>query len=110
MWPSLRLHGHREQDRLADRGGSRLEALLQRLLPECCEVGRKHHTRDDLAARVLEGGNLGREVICEVLIAAGIDELVALLLEHRREAHLLVAPGVAVAVIGKEAADRFVGL
>ena len=105
-----RLHRHREQDGLADRGGPWLEALLQRLLPEGREVRRQHDAGDDLAARVLEGGDLRREVVGEVLVAAGIDELVALFLEHRREAHLLVAPGIAVAVVGEQGADRLVGL
>ena len=111
MWPSLpsasTATGNRM--RLADRGHLGLEALLQRLLPEGGEVGRQHDAGEDLAAGVLEGGDLRREVVGEVLVAAGIGELVALLRQHRREADLLVAPGIAVAVVGEQAADRLVG-
>src|SRR5262249_38661647 len=99
-----RLHRHREQDRFADRGGSWLESLLQRLLPEGCKIGWQYYAREDLAVRVVEGGDLGREGVGQILIAAGVDEGVALLLEHWREAHLLVAPGVAVAVVGEQRA------
>src|ERR1700733_10716113 len=104
------LDGDREQDRFADRSGLRLEALLLRLIPEGGEIGRQHHAGDDLAFAFLEGGDLGTEIVGQVLIAARIGELVAELLEYRRKADLLVAPGVAVAVIGKQASDRFVGL
>ena len=104
------LDRHRKQDGLADGGGLRLETLLQRLLPERGEVRGQHYAGDDLALRVLEGGDLRREVVGEVLVAAGVDELVALLVEHGREAHLLVAPGIAVAVVREQRPDRLVGL
>ena len=87
-----------------------LKPCWLRLVPESGEVGRQHHAGDDVAVRLLEGGDLRGEVVGQVLVAAGIDELVAELVEHRREADLLVAPGVAVAVIGEQAADRLVGL
>ena len=57
----------------------------------------------------LERADLRREIVGEVLIAAGIGELVAALLEHRREADVLVAPGIAVAIVRKQPADGFVG-
>ena len=58
----------------------------------------------------LEGVDLRREVVGQVLIAAGIGERVALLGQHRREADLRIAPGIAVAVIGEQPADLLVGL
>src|SRR5262249_57330492 len=104
------LHRHGEQDRFADRGGPWLEPLLQRLLPEGRKIGRQHYARDDLAVRVLEGGDLGREVVGQILIASGIDKFVALLLEHWREAYLFIPPGAAVAVVCGQRAPRPVGL
>src|SRR5580704_17790672 len=79
----------REQNSLADRSGLRLQPLLLRLIPESGEIGGQHHAGDDLALAFLEGGDLGAEIVGEVLIAARIGELVAELLEHRREADLL---------------------
>src|SRR5262249_58854372 len=46
----------------------------------------------------------------EIRKAAGIDDLVAGLGERRRKAALLVAPRVAVAVVGPDRAHRLVGL
>ena len=43
----------REQDRLADRGDLRLEALLLGLVPEGGEVRRDHHAGDDFAFAAL---------------------------------------------------------
>ena len=103
------LYGDREQDGLADRCSLRLEPLLQCLLPERGEVGWDHHAGDDLARGVLEGGDLGREVVRQVLVAAGVGELVALRRQDRREAHLLVAPRVAVAVVGEQGTHGLVG-
>ena len=60
--------------------------------------------------RLLKSRYLCGEVVREVLIAARIDELVTELVEHRWETDDFVAPGVAVAVIGKEGAHHFVGL
>src|SRR5712672_1656037 len=97
-----RLDGHREQDRLADRGDLRPEALLQRLFPECREIGRQYDPGDDLGVGALERADLCREVVSEVLVAAGVGELVAGLLQHRREPDLFVAPGIAVAVVWKQ--------
>ena len=62
------------------------------------------------AVRGLEGVDLGGEVVGQVLVAAGIGELVAELGEHRREADIRVAPGIAVAIIREQAADALVGL
>src|SRR3984893_15929448 len=100
-----RLDRDREQDRLSDRGDLRLETLLQRLLPECREVGRQHYAGDDLGVGVLERADLRREVVGEILVAAGVGELVTGFLQYRRESNLLVAPGIAVAVVGKQTAD-----
>ena len=57
----------------------------------------------------LEGVDLRGEIVRQVLVAAGVGQLVAELREHRREADGSVAPGVAVAVVGEEAADLLVG-
>src|SRR5712671_3776493 len=100
-----RLDGDREQDRLADRGDLRPEALLQRLFPECREVGRQYDPGDDLGVGALERTDLCREVVGEVLVAAGVGELVAGFLQHRRESDLLVAPSIAVAVVRKQTAN-----
>src|SRR3981081_977621 len=83
-----------EQDRFADRGDFRLEALLERLFPECREVGRQHDAGDDLGVGALERTDLRREVVGEILVAAGVGELVTGLLQYRRESDLLVGPGV----------------
>ena len=99
----------REQNGLADRSNLRLEALLRRLVPEGGEIGRDHHAGDDFAIRLFERGDLRREVVGEILIAAGIGQREAELVEDRREADLLAAPGVAVTIIGEQSADRFVG-
>jgi hypothetical protein len=48
--------------------------------------------------------------VVSVLVAARIGELVAELGEHRREADVGVAPGIAVAVIGEEPTDAPVGI
>ena len=104
-----RLDGDRKEDRLADRSDLRLEALLQCLFPERREIRRQHHTGDDLAIGRLERTDLGGEIVGEILVAAGIGELVTALLQHRREADDLVAPGVAVTIVRKQPADGFVG-
>jgi hypothetical protein len=74
------------------------EACFQKGRP----VGRDGHAGDDLGVGRLELGDLGGEVLGAVLVAARVDDLVALLGEDRREAQLLVAPGVAVAVVGPQ--------
>src|SRR5260370_42689280 len=103
-----RLDRDREQDRLSDRGDLRLETLLQRLLPECREVGRQHDAGDDLGGGALERADLRRKVVGQILVAAGVGELVTGLLQYRRESDLLVAPGITLAVLWKKTADRFV--
>src|ERR1700704_4881597 len=87
-----------EQDRFADRGDFRLEALLERLFPECREVGRQYDAGYNLGVGTLERADLCREVVGEILVAAGVGELVAGFLQHRRESDLLFAPGIARAV------------
>ena len=105
-----RLQRHREQDAFADADRLRLEALLVGLRPEGGEVGRQHDAGDDLDIAALEGGDLRREIVGEVLVAAGIDQRKAVLGQHRREADIGIAPGIAVAVIGEQAADHLVGV
>ena len=100
----------REQDRLADGRDFGVEALLLSLSPEGGEVGRDRYAGYDFAVGAFEGVDLGAEVVAEILVAAGIGEGVALLRQHRREADYRIAPGVAVAVVGIETADRFVGV
>ena len=60
------------------------------------------------ALRVLERGDLRREIVGQVLVAAGVEQFVAELVERRREAHLFVAPGVAVAVVREQRADYLI--
>ncbi|MCY1273851.1 hypothetical protein D9M70_224650 [compost metagenome] len=103
-----RLHRGGEQQRLAHRHHLRPEALLARLGPEGGEVRRDHHAGDDLRLGLAERGNLRGEVIGQALEAPRIDQLEALLRQHRREAQLAVAPGVAVAVVGEQPADHLV--
>src|SRR6516164_2482614 len=91
----------REEDRFPDRGSPWSQALLARLVPEGGEVGRQDHAGDDIRLGSLESSNLGRKIVREILVAARIGEFVAELVEDRGEADLLVAPGIAVAVIGK---------
>ena len=105
-----RLDRDREQQRLAHRRRLGPEALLRGLGPEGGEVRRQHDAGDDLGIVVLELGDLGREVVGEVLIATGIDQGVAGAGERLGEAQLGIAPGVAVAVVGVEPADHLVGL
>ena len=57
-----------------------------------------------------EGGDLGGEIVGQILVAAGVGQLVAEFVEDRREADLCVAPGIAVAVVGEEPADLLVGV
>src|SRR5712671_4654672 len=104
-----RLDRDREKDRLSDRGDLRPEALLQRLFPERREVGWQYDAGDDLGVGTLERADLRREIVGEILVATGVGELVAGFLQHRRESDLLVAPGIAVAVVWKQTANRFVG-
>ena len=93
------LDGDGEQQRLADGGTLRAIALLARLGPEGRPVRRDDDTGDDLAFRFLELRDLRGEIVGQVLVAAGIDEAVALLQQNRREAELGVAPGIAVAIV-----------
>src|SRR5258708_23646360 len=102
-----RLDRDREKDRLSDRGDLRPEALLQRLFPERGEVGRQYDAGDDLGVGTLERADLCREIVGEILVAAGVGELVASFLQHRRESNLLFAPGLAVAVVLKQTPHPF---
>src|SRR5262249_43076751 len=99
-----------EENGLTNRGDLRLQSLLEGLIPESGEVRWQHHAGDNVAFRLLESRYLRGEVVQEVLITAGIGKLVAELVEHRRESELLVAPGVAIAVVGEQSADGFVRL
>ncbi len=102
--------GLRKQERLADRSHLRRKAELLSLGPKSGEIRRDNDAGHDLALRGLEGVDLRREIIGEILIAAWIGELVTQFFKHRREAYRLVAPGVAIPVIGKESAHALVGL
>src|SRR5262249_27071757 len=53
--------------------------------------------------------NLGGEVVVHKLVAAGIGEFVAGLRQGRRQAALRIAPGIAVGIVGEEAAHHLVG-
>ncbi|MNP08039.1 hypothetical protein D3C76_1000940 [compost metagenome] len=97
-----------KQQRLAHRDRFGLEALLACLGPEGAEVRWNHHPGDYLDISFFERGDLRREIVGQALEATGIDQLKTLLRQHRWEAELLVAPGIAVAIIGKQAADHFV--
>ena len=104
-----RVDDRREQQRLADGNDLGAEALLRRLRPEGREVGRDHVAGDDLGIDRLERRDLRREVVVHQLIAAGIGEPVAGLCKRRRQAVLRIPPGIAVGVIGEQAAHDFVG-
>ncbi len=99
-----------KEQRLADAGGLRAESLLSRLGPERGEVRWDDDARDDLSATVAERCDLRAEIVGEVLIAPGIEQLVPLLLQRRRKAPLRVTPCIAVAVIGEERSHDLVGL
>ena len=99
-----------EEQRLAHRRRLGPEALLRGLGPEGGEVRRQDDAGDDLDALVLELGDMGRKIVRQVLITARVDQGVAGAGERLGEAELGVAPGVAVAVVGEEAADHLVGL
>src|SRR5258705_5444289 len=104
-----RLDRDREKDRLSDRGDLRPEALLQRLFPERGEVGRQYDAGDDLGVGTLERADLCREIVGEILVAAGVGELLAGFLQHRRGSSHLVPPSIAVAVVWKQVANRICG-
>ena len=105
-----RLDRDREEQRLAHRRRLGPEALLRRLGPECGEVRRQHDAGDDLGTVILELGDLGREIVRQVLVTARIDQGIAGGGEGLGEAQLGIAPRVAVAVVGVEPADHLVGL
>ena len=73
--------------------------------PEGGEVRRDHHAGDDLGIRRLEGGDLRREIVGQRLVAAGIGEREAGVGQRLGEAELRVAPGIAVGIVGEQAAD-----
>src|SRR5881296_921056 len=100
----------RKEQRLADGGDLRTEALLSGLLPERRPVRRDRHAGDDLDLFPLEGRDLRGEVVGEVRIAPGVDDLVAGLGQRGRKPALLVAPRVAVAVVGPERSHDLVRL
>src|SRR5271170_2721771 len=75
-----------EQQSFADGGDLGLEAALIGLIPEGSEVRRYDDAGYDLAIGLLEGPDLCAEIVGKILVAAGVDELVAELVERRREA------------------------
>ncbi|MNF60731.1 hypothetical protein D3C84_423530 [compost metagenome] len=83
--------------------------MLPGLGPERAQVRRDDHAGDDLDVGLFERGNLRGKIIGQALKATRVDQLKALLRQYRRETELLVAPRIAVAVIGEQAADDFVG-
>ena len=97
-----------EQQRLAQRDDLRLEALLARLGQKGLGIGRDDDAGDDLDAILLEGSDLGTEVLRAILKTAGVDEREAHGSQRLRKAQFLVAPSVAVAVVGEQAADFLV--
>src|SRR5512139_679565 len=101
-------HGWEKQG-LTNGDDLRSEALLCRLRPEGYEIRRDHVAGDDFRARCLERRNLRREIAVHELVAAGIVQLVAGFCEGRRQAQLWVAPGIAIGIVRKKAADDFVG-
>src|SRR6185437_2141297 len=64
--------------------------------------------RDDLAFGLLECRDLRAEVGREILVAARIDQRVALLLQRLREADVRIAPSIAVAIVREQAAHLLV--
>ena len=72
-----RFHRLREQQRLGDSDGLRLHALLAQLVPEGGEIRGDENAGDDIGVRRLERVDLSREIIREVLEAAGfrVDEV-----------------------------------
>src|SRR5215212_8133700 len=79
------LDRRREQQGLAHRGDLGPEPLLRGLLPEGGPVGRDGDAGDDLGVGRLEPGDLGGEVLGAVLVAARVDDPVALLGQGGRE-------------------------
>ena len=104
-----RLDGHRKQNRLAHAADFRAEALLARLRPERGEIGRNHHTGDDLGLGFLEAANLRRKIVRQVLVAARIDQLVALRGQRLWQPPLRIAPCIAVTIIREQTANDLVG-
>ena len=104
-----RLDRLREEDRLADGCSLGGEALLLGLSPEGGEVWRDHHAGDDFHARRLENVDLAGKIVRQVLVATRIGQRLALCRQDRRDADVRIAPSIAVAVIGKQTADRLVG-
>src|SRR5256886_7723018 len=104
-----RLNGCREQQSLGNGHHLRPEAFLARLIPERRKVRRNDHAGDDLRVRASKRGNLRAKIVGQILKTARVGQLKALLGEHWRKADGRVAPGVAVGVIRKQGAHRFVG-
>ena len=104
-----RLNSCRKQQGLGDGHHLWSEAFLARLIPERCKVRRNDHAGDDLRVRASKRGDLRAEIVGQILETARIGQLEALLGEHRWKADGRVAPGIAVGVIRKQGAHRFVG-
>src|SRR2546422_10533107 len=66
-------------------------------------------TRAAPRAPLLEGRDLGAEVLGEVLEAARIEKLEPLLRERGRGTQFRIAPGITVAVVREEPAHHLVG-
>ena len=82
--------------------------MLPRLREEGLGVGRDHHAGDDVG-NLLERRDLRGKIVVHVLETAWVDQREALRLQRLRKAALLVAPGIAVSVVGEEATDLLVG-
>src|SRR6185436_16915225 len=102
------LDGGGEQQRLAQGDHLWPEALLPCLRQEGFGVGRDYHPGDDLDTVFLESGDLCREIVVHILEAARVKQRESFLCERSGESPFLVTPGVAVAVVRKQAADLLV--
>ena len=107
---SQRLDRAGEEQRLAQGHDLGPQALLPRLGEEGPGVGRNDDAGDDVDALLLEGADLRGKVVVHVLEATRVDEPEPFLRERSREAAPLVAPGVAVAVVGEEASHGLLRL
>src|SRR5579859_530598 len=101
--------GGGEENAFGDAGDFRLEALLARLLPECCERRRRKHAGENFDIGFFESGDVRGIIGGGSFEAAGIDEFESLRLQRRGEAELGVGVGDAFRIAGPERADDFVG-
>ncbi|MPM79120.1 hypothetical protein SDC9_126151 [bioreactor metagenome] len=105
-----RLDGTGEQQGLAQRDDLGLEALLTRLSEKSLGVRRNHHARDNLHTSPFKGRYLRGKVLRSALKTPRIGERKTHVGQRLGETQLLVAPGIAIAVVGEQTAHLLVGL